>query len=190
MGELKKKLLGASLAVFAGLCYGFNLAPVTYLQQKVSQIIERKQRLISLLLDQYPCAGPFNFAFSHFSGIFFTSTVILLVYAIVKRNRPFIERRSVIVGLIAGCLWALAQFRVVFFFVPSCFCLKCFFNRCAWFASNESLGQPGIGEKKIDDSLFFHCGFDRFSMKVAFPIIATGPVAGGELVGSALFQGN
>ncbi len=105
MSDLHKKVIGAVLACFAGLCYGFNMAPVIYLSQK------------------YPCAGPFAFAFSHFSGIFLTSTVIMLVYAIVKKNQPYIEPRSVLGGLGGGCLWGLAQ--------------------CAWFAANVNLG-PAI----------------------------------------------
>ncbi len=102
MSDVKKKVIGAVLACGAGLCYGFNMAPVMYLAQK------------------YPCAGPFAFAFSHFSGIFFTSTIIMLFYAIFKKNKPYIEPRSVIGGLAAGTLWAIAQ--------------------CAWFASNMNLG--------------------------------------------------
>jgi hypothetical protein len=126
MSDLKKKLLGAILACIAGLCYGFNMAPVIYLSQK------------------YPCAGPFAFAFSHFSGIFLTSTVIMLVYAIVKKNQPYIEPRSVLGGLGGGCLWGLAQ--------------------CAWFAANVNLG-PAIAFPIITTGT----GFFFFFLFVCFP---------------------
>lgn len=86
------------------VCYGFNMTPVTYLSQ------------------QYPDAGPLEFAFSHFSGIFFTSTAILLFYAIVKRNRPFVDAQSVLGGLAAGALWGVAQ--------------------CGWFIANRQLSVP------------------------------------------------
>jgi drug/metabolite transporter (DMT)-like permease len=124
MSDLKKKLLGAILACVAGLCYGFNMAPVIYLSQK------------------YPCAGPFAFAFSHFSGIFLTSTAIMAVYAMLKKNQPYIERRSVLGGLGGGCLWGLAQ--------------------CAWFAANVNLG-PAIAFPIITTGggifSFFSCLF-------------------------------
>ena len=93
LSDLQRKVIGISLSVFAGVCYGFNMLPVSYLAQ------------------QQPHANPLAFAFSHFTGIFFTSTVIMLAYAIFKRNRPFVEPRSVIGGLVAGTLWACAQVR-------------------------------------------------------------------------------
>lgn len=136
MSDGKRKLIGVLLSVFGGLCYGFNMTPVT------------------ILHEIYPCAGQFDFAFSHFSGIFFTSTFIMLVYCIWKRNVPYLEPRSVLGALckflfpiwsastdhcflflfqlVAGTLWAVAQ--------------------TAWFIANNALGQP-----------------------VAFPIITTGP---------------
>ena len=48
--------------------------------------------LFDLFPFKFPCANPFAFAFAHFSGIFFTSTIILLVYCIVKKNKPFVVK--------------------------------------------------------------------------------------------------
>lgn len=91
MSDVKKRVIGTVMSVFAGVCYALSSAPVTYLQQ------------------HFPCANLFAFSFSHFSGIFFSSTCILLVYSLVKRNRPFVERRSVAIGIAAGLLWGVSQ---------------------------------------------------------------------------------
>lgn len=99
-----RKLLGIVLSIGAGICYGVNMLPVSYLAVK------------------YPEAGPFDFAFSHFGGIFFTSTCVLAFYTIIKCNRPFIEPRSILGGIICGLLWGVAQ--------------------CAFFAANVNLGLP------------------------------------------------
>jgi len=104
LNDVQRKIFGVLLSVGAGVCYGFNMTPVTYLQQ------------------QYCHASPFLFAFSHFCGIFFTSTVIMLGYALLKRGRPYVDGRSVLGGLFAGTLWGVAQ--------------------CAWFAANANLGTP------------------------------------------------
>ena len=95
--------MGILLAVFAGVCYGFNMLPVTYLS------------------GLHPEMNALRFSFSHFCGIFMASTAILVGYCIKMRNLPGVEPRSILAGLIAGTLWALAQ--------------------SAWFISNQNLQQ-------------------------------------------------
>ncbi|PRP82294.1 transmembrane protein [Planoprotostelium fungivorum] len=88
-----KKILGVFLSVLAGVLYGVNLAPVTYLQER-------------------PYATkphPLSFCLSHFAGIFFTSTAILIVYCIYKKNRPQFYPESILPAFVAGIGWGIAQ---------------------------------------------------------------------------------
>jgi glucose uptake protein GlcU len=87
----RKKIVGVSLSVVAGLLYGTNMLPISYLQQK------------------HPHANPMAFALSHFSGIFITSTLIAVVYSLYKRNKPQVYPQSILPALFAGVLWAIAQ---------------------------------------------------------------------------------
>jgi len=96
------KVLGIGLSVISGLLYGINMLPVSILQ------------------DRHPHANPLAFAFSHFLGIFLTSTAIMVVYSAFKRNRPFVNPQSILPGLFAGTLWATAQ--------------------AGWFIGNANLG--------------------------------------------------
>jgi len=88
---LMMKMVGIGLSVIAGFLYGINLIPVSILQQRYSN------------------ANALSFALSHFSGIFGTSTLILVVYCIIKKNRPQFFSRSLFPALVAGVLWAIAQ---------------------------------------------------------------------------------
>jgi len=96
------KVIGLLGSVFAGILYGFNMIPVSYLE---AHSAEKK---------------PLHYVFSHFSGIFLTSTVIVAVYSIVKRNKPWVNEQLILPGLFSGTLWALAQ--------------------SAWFVANSNLG--------------------------------------------------
>jgi len=86
-----KKAVAIFLAVIAGFLYGINMLPVSHLQQDHSD------------------ASPLAYALSHFAGIFATSTVILVIYCIYKKNRPEIHPQSVLPAMVAGTLWAVAQ---------------------------------------------------------------------------------
>lgn len=77
---------------------------------------------VTRLAQQHPEAGAFDFAFSHFCGIFFCSLVILIGYSIWKRNRPSVDARSILGGTVAGVLWGVAQI--------------------GWFFANKALSVP------------------------------------------------
>jgi len=86
-----KKLFGIVGAFIAGGLYGFNITPVSHLQ------------------DEYPNASPLAFAMSLFTGIFLMSTLVLIIYCIAKKNKPQFYPQSILPALIAGTLWAIAQ---------------------------------------------------------------------------------
>ena len=60
------------------------------------------------------------FVISHYSGIFLMSSLVFIVYAVVKRNRPIIFSNSVIPAMISGGMWGIAE--------------------AAWMVSNGTLG--------------------------------------------------
>eukprot|EP01117_Protostelium_nocturnum_P001956 TRINITY_DN12612_c0_g1_i1.p1 TRINITY_DN12612_c0_g1~~TRINITY_DN12612_c0_g1_i1.p1 ORF type:complete len:353 (+),score=120.54 TRINITY_DN12612_c0_g1_i1:141-1199(+) len=89
-----KKFLGIGLSVLAGLLYGLNIKPVTYLQNKNPG---------------YKSDHPLAFTLSHFAGIFFTSTALLIGYCIYKKNKPQFYPQSILPALLAGVGWGIAQ---------------------------------------------------------------------------------
>jgi len=101
-GSGMKKVFGIVGAFIAGLLYGVNMLPVSYLQGK------------------NPNANPLAFAMSHYAGIFLTSTLIVIVYAIFKKNKPQFYPQTLLPALFAGTLWGIAQ--------------------SGWFVGNANLG--------------------------------------------------
>jgi hypothetical protein len=99
---MARKIIGIALSVLAGIFYGVNMLPVKHLQ------------------DQNPSHGPLEYAFSHFTGIFFCSTAVLVLYSIYQRSLPFVNPRSILAGITAGTLWGIAQ--------SGFFCCQCLFG--------------------------------------------------------------
>ena len=46
--------------------------------------------------------------FATFCGIFITSTVYFIIYAVYKRNQPKIYPRAMLPGFVAGIIWSIA----------------------------------------------------------------------------------
>lgn len=49
------------------------------------------------------------FVISHYSGIFLTSSVIFIGYAIIKRNNPIVYAQSIMPAMISGGMWGIAE---------------------------------------------------------------------------------
>jgi glucose uptake protein GlcU len=90
------KIFGIIMALISGALYGINLAPVIYIQDNENIFFDAPK-------DGLP------YAFSHFFGAFITSTIGFVIYAIVKKNRPFINPEIPIPALLAGLIWAIAM---------------------------------------------------------------------------------
>jgi len=89
-----KRAAGVVMAVVAGLLYGNNFTPPQYMVAHTE--------------------GPDNdhilsYVFSHFTGIFATSTFWFLVYCCVMRSNPRINPRLVLPGFVSGIMWAIAN---------------------------------------------------------------------------------
>jgi glucose uptake protein GlcU len=100
LSTFQKRLLGIVLSLVAGCFYGANFDPPQL-------VIDRATGASSDGLD---------YVFSHFTGIFFTSTVYFGIYCALKKNAPVLYPGAVLPGLLSGVMWAIAQ---IAFFVAN-----------------------------------------------------------------------
>lgn len=94
----QKRILGIVLSIVSGIFYGVNFDPPTY------------------VMDHGGNQNGLDYVFSHFCGIYITSTCYFIIYCIVKKNKPEIYPEAILPGLLSGALWACAQ---ICFFVAN-----------------------------------------------------------------------
>lgn len=63
-----------------------------------------------------------DYVFSHFCGIYITSTVYFLIYCGWMRNRPRVYSQAILPAFISGAMWAIAD--------------------ASWFEANAILSEP------------------------------------------------
>ncbi|CDS37916.1 transmembrane protein 144 [Echinococcus multilocularis] len=98
---------GVFLAIVAGSIYGNTFVPTIYIQSMVKGASQ---------------AG-LDYVFAYFVGIWSASTIIFVVYALVKCNRPwFPAKQAILPSILSGILFGLAQ--------------------SSWFIANAALGEP------------------------------------------------
>jgi Transmembrane family, TMEM144 of transporters len=107
-----KRIYGITLSIIAGVLYGSNFTPPTYIIDHASS---------------FPSAGGvpassngIDYVFPHFCGIFLTSTALLLGYSLIMKNKPVLFPRIVLPGFVSGLIWSVAQI--------------------SWFVANSKLG--------------------------------------------------
>ncbi|CAI5437597.1 unnamed protein product [Caenorhabditis angaria] len=83
-------------ALVAGVFYGMNFVPVIYMIDN------------PVKFPNQPSDG-FSYVFSHYFGIFITSTILFVFYAIFKKNKPYVTPELCLPGIASGLLWAVAQ---------------------------------------------------------------------------------
>ncbi|NXP49109.1 TM144 protein, partial [Heliornis fulica] len=110
LSPAKKRLIGCTLAVIAGIFYGSSFVPVLYIKDHG----KRNETT-------YTGASQFDldYVFAHFSGIFLTSTIYFLIYCVVRKNKPNVYPQAILPGFVSGVLWAIAN--------------------CCWFIANHYL---------------------------------------------------
>jgi len=86
------KVVGICMAVCAGILFGNTFTPPNYLMDK-----------------HLGPASPMDYIFSHFTGIFATSTVWFVLYCCYMRGSPKINHRLTLPGMLSGVMWAIAQ---------------------------------------------------------------------------------
>lgn len=77
----QRRLLGCIGAILAGIFYGINFNPPTYLQQHDVNSHGIREHSSNAL----------DYVFSHFCGIWITSTFYFLCYCVYKRNQPQVQ---------------------------------------------------------------------------------------------------
>jgi len=94
---------GIVLAMISGILYGTNFIPSTVMKEH-----------------GWGPKEPLDYIFSHYCGIFLTSTIIFVFYAGFKRSNPRIFSRVLLPAIGSGVMWAIAQ--------------------TCWFVANDELG--------------------------------------------------
>ncbi|CAI4231171.1 unnamed protein product [Auanema sp. JU1783] len=102
------RYIAIGAALVAGLFYGITFLPVIYIQDHP---------------DLYPGSSSqgLDYVFSHFTGIFATSTVAFLIYVLASKNRPSVNARLIGPSFLSGIMWAIAQ--------------------SSWFVANDNISQ-------------------------------------------------
>ncbi|CAI2300749.1 unnamed protein product [Caenorhabditis sp. 36 PRJEB53466] len=91
-----QRLIAFFAALIAGVFYGMTFVPV-------NRMIDNPE-----LYPGVPQEG-ISYVFSHYFGIFLTSTALFVLYSIFRRNKPYAPPTLFLPGMAAGCLWAVAQ---------------------------------------------------------------------------------
>uniref|UniRef100_A0AC35U0F4 Transmembrane protein 144 homolog n=1 Tax=Rhabditophanes sp. KR3021 TaxID=114890 RepID=A0AC35U0F4_9BILA len=104
----KFTIIGIILSVISGIFYGLTFVPVSYIQKHPLDFPGAPTDAIA-------------FAFSHYSGIFITSTLIMIGYIIFSKNKPVINHEIILPSMLTGFMWAVAQL--------------------SWFVANDALSQ-------------------------------------------------
>ena len=87
-----KRIAGLAGAILAGFLFGNNFTTVDYLQQR-----------------KLGPAAPLDYVFSHFCGIWATSTFWFVGYCALMKGAPRINPRLTLPGMVSGLMWAIAQ---------------------------------------------------------------------------------
>jgi len=101
LSPVQRRVLGLLMAACAGILYGVNFDPPTYIMNH----------------DKTKSQDGLDYVFSHFCGIYATSTFFLIVYCAIKRNRPAVFPQAILPGFLCGAMWAVAQ--ISWFFANS-----------------------------------------------------------------------
>ncbi|NXS01525.1 TM144 protein, partial [Oxylabes madagascariensis] len=110
LSPAKRRFIGCSLAVVAGILYGSSFVPVLYIKDH-----GRRNETVYTGASQFDL----DYVFAHFSGIFLTSTIYFLIYCAVRKNKPYVYPQAILPGFVSGVLWAIAN--------------------CCWFLANHYL---------------------------------------------------
>lgn len=92
----QKRVFGIGASLLSGVFYGLNFDPPQYVLDHV---------------DKYPGAPKqsIDYVFPHFVGIWLTSTIFLITYALLRRNQPAVFSTVIAPGFLSGIMWGIAQ---------------------------------------------------------------------------------
>jgi len=87
----QRRITGIILSVVSGILYGVNFDPPTY------------------LMDKGGSQDGLDYVFSHFCGIYITSTAFFIIYCIAKKSKPSLYPQAVLPAIVCGGLWSIAD---------------------------------------------------------------------------------
>lgn len=119
----QKSIFGFGASVAAGLLYGVNFNPPTYV---ANHMCDLPPAAMKCPLSNPSCwqpyqsgcfvgtgsswdAEPKSYIFSHFVGIWLASSLYFGLYCALTKNRPAIFGEATFPGIISGMIWATAQ---------------------------------------------------------------------------------
>ena len=94
LSRKKKRTLGIAGALISGVLYGTSFNPPFH--------------MIDTTSNPNDCHG-IGYVFSHFTGIFLTSTIYMMIYCGAMKNRPRVYPRVILPAFCSGILWAIAN---------------------------------------------------------------------------------
>ena len=94
LSRKNKRMVGIIGALVSGVFYGTSFNPVFH--------------IIDTTSNPGDCHA-IGFVFSHFSGIFLTSTIFMMIYCAATNNRPRIYPRVILPAFLSGIMWAIAN---------------------------------------------------------------------------------
>jgi glucose uptake protein GlcU len=123
LGVWPRRIIGFSLALLAGLFFGTQFIFIQYLKFCTDEAhtcngrtLHGSQPSAISRTTSLPPPSSFppstsdtDYLFGHFSGILLASTFYLVIYSVVKRNRPCVYPRVIVPGLISGIMWGIAM---------------------------------------------------------------------------------
>ncbi|KAI6236080.1 hypothetical protein M3Y95_00119600 [Aphelenchoides besseyi] len=90
-----QRLVAVIAAIFSGVLYGIDIVPILIMQES----------------GYFPGTPTDNkvFVLSYYVGIGLTTSVVFIIYCVLKKNRPFVNPQLTVPSLISGVIWAVAQ---------------------------------------------------------------------------------
>jgi len=92
-GPGMRQVIGFVLCIIAGCFFGLNFNPPTHIMNTC-----------------HTCSqNGLDYVFSHFTGLYLTSTLYFLIYCLATSNQPQFYPKVTFPGFISGLMWASAQ---------------------------------------------------------------------------------
>eukprot|EP00438_Fugacium_kawagutii_P008495 Skav210947 [mRNA] locus=scaffold713:242166:243179:+ [translate_table: standard] len=91
--DAKGRVKGILAALTAGICYGLNFLPSTWIQHNVKGASQQG----------------LDYVFNQFCGILAASMLYFLMYCAWKGNKPQVNPEIMLPGFVSGVMWAIAQ---------------------------------------------------------------------------------
>eukprot|EP01120_Amphizonella_sp_Union-15-10_P004194 TRINITY_DN14828_c0_g1_i1.p1 TRINITY_DN14828_c0_g1~~TRINITY_DN14828_c0_g1_i1.p1 ORF type:complete len:341 (-),score=29.99 TRINITY_DN14828_c0_g1_i1:33-1055(-) len=92
LSPLQRHVLGCVLSLICGSLFGISFDPPQWLADHNDHPVES-----------------IDYAFSFYTGIFLTSSMYMMIYSLVNKNKPALYPQLVFPGFVAGVLWAIGE---------------------------------------------------------------------------------